>query len=244
MKRLKMKALEQATGVSRETIRYYIREGLLPEPERPSRNVAWYDESFVERIGLIKELQNKRFLPLQVIKAILDSDSPRTADEIDALTSLDGRLFAEATASAGESQRLCAVAERCGLETENVEKLGEFGVIEIEEREGERWLSATAVEITEQWARLRSAGFTEELGFGPESLRLYVDFIELLIGEELRVFAKGISGRVAAEVSVRMGEEGIDSVNQMITLMRKAAILRSIREVGLPDAGQRRTGSD
>ena len=29
---VKMKDLERATGVSRETIRYYIREGLLPEP--------------------------------------------------------------------------------------------------------------------------------------------------------------------------------------------------------------------
>ena len=46
-KRLKMRDLERATGVGREAIRYYIREGLLPEPERTARNVAWYDESFV-----------------------------------------------------------------------------------------------------------------------------------------------------------------------------------------------------
>ncbi len=42
--------------------------GSCREPERPGRNVAWYDESFVERIMLIKELQQKRFLPLHVIK--------------------------------------------------------------------------------------------------------------------------------------------------------------------------------
>ena len=66
-------------GVGRETIRFYIREGLLPEPERPGRNVAWYDESFVERIALIKELQQKRFLPLQVIKAIVAGDAPSRA---------------------------------------------------------------------------------------------------------------------------------------------------------------------
>ena len=40
-RRLKMKDLERTTGVGREAIRFYIREGLLPEPERPSRNVAW-----------------------------------------------------------------------------------------------------------------------------------------------------------------------------------------------------------
>lgn len=55
--RMKMQDLERATGVGRETIRFYIREGLLPQPERPNRNVAWYDEAFVARVGLIKELQ-------------------------------------------------------------------------------------------------------------------------------------------------------------------------------------------
>ena len=39
---MKMKELERETGVGRETIRFYIREGLLPEPERPKRNVAAY----------------------------------------------------------------------------------------------------------------------------------------------------------------------------------------------------------
>ena len=43
--RMRMRDLERATGVGRETIRFYIREGLLPEPERPGRNVAWYDAS-------------------------------------------------------------------------------------------------------------------------------------------------------------------------------------------------------
>ena len=32
---MKMKELEDRSGIGRETIRYYIREGLLPEPERP-----------------------------------------------------------------------------------------------------------------------------------------------------------------------------------------------------------------
>ena len=34
--RMRMRDLERATGVGRETIRFYIREGLLPEPARPS----------------------------------------------------------------------------------------------------------------------------------------------------------------------------------------------------------------
>jgi DNA-binding transcriptional MerR regulator len=73
--RLKMRDVERLAGVGRETIRFYIREGLLPEPERPGRNVAWYDAAFVARVRLIKELQARRFLPLRLIKAILDGDA-------------------------------------------------------------------------------------------------------------------------------------------------------------------------
>ena len=34
---MKMKELETRTGVGREAIRFYIREGLLPDPEKPQR---------------------------------------------------------------------------------------------------------------------------------------------------------------------------------------------------------------
>ena len=65
------KTIGKAPPDQREAIRFYIREGLLPDPERPARNVAYYDPSCVERILLIKELQQKRYLPLSVIKAIV-----------------------------------------------------------------------------------------------------------------------------------------------------------------------------
>jgi hypothetical protein len=41
---MKTQDLERASGVGRETIRFYVREGRLPQPERASRNVAWYEE--------------------------------------------------------------------------------------------------------------------------------------------------------------------------------------------------------
>jgi len=59
------------TGVSKETVHYYIREGLLPKPRKQGRNVAEYDDGYVERIRFIKELQDRHFFPLAVIKNIL-----------------------------------------------------------------------------------------------------------------------------------------------------------------------------
>ena len=73
-KLLKMKELVARAGVEKSTIQYYLREGLLPEPStRPHRNMAYYSPDLVERIGLIKQLQTERNLPLARIKLLLAS---------------------------------------------------------------------------------------------------------------------------------------------------------------------------
>ena len=74
---LKMSELSEQSGVSAGTIKHYLREGLLPEPVRTSRNMAYYPPDFVERIRLIKRLQEERFMPLRVIKDVLDDDPER-----------------------------------------------------------------------------------------------------------------------------------------------------------------------
>jgi hypothetical protein len=46
------------------------------------------------RIRIIKELQQKRFLPLHAIKAILgDGHACRRGNEVQTLLELDGKLF-------------------------------------------------------------------------------------------------------------------------------------------------------
>ena len=39
--------------------------------------MAWYPPEFVERIRLIKRLQEERFMPLKVIREVLDEDPER-----------------------------------------------------------------------------------------------------------------------------------------------------------------------
>jgi DNA-binding transcriptional MerR regulator len=69
---MKMKEVESLTGVTREAIRFYIRKGLLPAPEKPKNNVAFYTNVDVERIGSIKKLQDEKLLPLDVIRDVID----------------------------------------------------------------------------------------------------------------------------------------------------------------------------
>jgi len=81
---LKISELADASGVSAGTIKHYLREGLLGDGDgivRTSRNMAWYPPGYVERIRLIKRLQEERFLPLRLIKELLAERPPRTPRE-------------------------------------------------------------------------------------------------------------------------------------------------------------------
>jgi DNA-binding transcriptional MerR regulator len=70
-KLMRIGELAEATGVSTQTIHYYLREGLLPPPIKTARNMAYYGPDHIEDIRLIKELQEKRYLPLSVLKLVL-----------------------------------------------------------------------------------------------------------------------------------------------------------------------------
>ena len=76
---LKISELAERADVPAATVRHYLREGLLPEPVKTSKNMAYYPPEFVERIRTIKRLQEERFMPLRVIKdALLAERTPET----------------------------------------------------------------------------------------------------------------------------------------------------------------------
>ena len=54
---MKIGELVKRTGVPKETIHYYIREGLLRKPRKSASNTADYTRAHVEQIRLIKELR-------------------------------------------------------------------------------------------------------------------------------------------------------------------------------------------
>ena len=53
---VKISELAERADVPVATVRHYLREGLLPEGVKTSRNMAYYPPEFVDRIRLIKQL--------------------------------------------------------------------------------------------------------------------------------------------------------------------------------------------
>ena len=60
----------EATGESKSTILFYVKEGLLPEPEKPKPNLHLYDESCINIIKFIKYLQSQLSYSIAQIQAI------------------------------------------------------------------------------------------------------------------------------------------------------------------------------
>lgn len=237
--RLKMKALERATGVGREAIRFYVNAGLLPEPHRLGRNVAWYDASFVDRIRLIKQLQQKRFLPLRVIKAMVEGDTALAPAEVQTLADLDRHLFRAAGIDRRRPPvRLTEVARRTGVAPGVIRQLAAAGAVEIVLREGTQWLDDAGVRVTELFAQLQAAGF-EAFGFGPQNMQLYADVVRWLAREELRLFTRGVAGKTSAEEMTRMLEAATAILNQMIGVIHASVILRFVASGQVPPAPQR-----
>src|SRR6266581_3913276 len=127
---LRMSELAERSGVSAGTIRYYLREGLLGEGAdiiRTSRNMAYYPAAYVQRIELIKRLQQQRFMPLRVIKGALEEDPER----VRALVELEDRIIERALAGAEGARRVSmrAACERYEIPRNVLERLAEIGVL-------------------------------------------------------------------------------------------------------------------
>ncbi len=69
--KLKISNISKQSGVPASTIRYYVREELLPAPEKINKKMSHYDEACVERLKVIQYLQETRYFPLYLIKNIL-----------------------------------------------------------------------------------------------------------------------------------------------------------------------------
>lgn len=69
--------LANAASVSVETVRYYQRRGLIPEPTRPPGGVRRYASADVERLRFIRHAQAMGFT-LEEIKSLLKLRTQRS----------------------------------------------------------------------------------------------------------------------------------------------------------------------
>ena len=77
---LSIGAFAQQAGVSVETIRFYQRKGLLPEPAKPYGSIRRYGDADVARVRFVKSAQGLGF-SLDEVAGLLTLDDGTHCDE-------------------------------------------------------------------------------------------------------------------------------------------------------------------
>jgi DNA-binding transcriptional MerR regulator len=221
---LKMSELAERSGVSAGTIRYYLREGLLGEGKdvvRTSRNMAYYPPEYVERIALIKRLQEERFMPLRVIKGALDGDPERLRAE------LEDRILERALINAEHSGRISRkqAEERYGLPRNVLARLADIGVL----TPNRRGYDHDDVKIIEAIANFRAGGYDEALGFTVYDTLRYRKALEPLVQEEVSALLERLAGEVDVERAMEMVAAGSEPLRELIGAMHSKLLLAALR---------------
>jgi DNA-binding transcriptional MerR regulator len=228
---LRMRELAEAAGVSAGTIKHYLREGLLPEPIKTSRNMAWYPREFVERLRLIKQLQEERFLPLKVIKEILENGEEGEGPErLRALIELEDRVLERALGSQdAKALSEAEVKERYGLPEEALERLERLEVLTPRMRNGSKRYGPDDVQIIEAVSRMRASGYSEALGFTVRDTLIYKRNLERLVSEEVGVMMERLAGEMEAGEAADLLERAVEPMRDLVAAMRAKLLIAELR---------------
>jgi DNA-binding transcriptional MerR regulator len=217
---LRMGELAEASGVSAATIKHYRREGLLPEPVKTSRNMAYYPPEFVERIRLIKQLQEERFMPLRVIREVLDEDPDRAR----ALVELEDRILERALE--GERTRTPAseVRKSYDVPAEVLDRLEEIEVLSP----NSRGYTPSDIRIIEAISRFRAGGYGEAIGFTVYDTLRYKRAMEELVREEVEVLMDRVAGKMDPDRAMELIEAGAEPLKDLIAAMHTKVLIAEL----------------
>jgi DNA-binding transcriptional MerR regulator len=228
---LRMRELAEAAGVSAGTIKHYLREGLLPEPIKTSRNMAYYPREFVERVKLIKQLQEERFLPLKVIKEILENGEQGEGPErLRALIELEDRVL-ERALGRQDARALSdrEVSERYGLPAEALDRLERLEVLSPQVRNGGRRYGPDDVQIIEAVSRMRASGYSQALGFTVYDTLIYKRNLERLVREEVGVMMERLVGEMEPDEAAELLERAVEPMRDLVAAMRAKLLIAELR---------------
>jgi DNA-binding transcriptional MerR regulator len=222
---LKMSELAERSGVSAGTIKHYLREGLLGGDEqivRTSRNMAYYPPEFVERITLIKRLQEDRFMPLKVIKGVLDTDPDRAV----ALVEAEDRIL-ERALERRDSARVSAaeIRRHYDLPQNVLDRLAEIGVL----TPTARGYDDDDVQIIEAMVRFRAGGYDEALGFTVYDTLRYRDALQPLVEEEVGTLLGRLAGEVEPDRAAEIIASGAEPLRELIGALHSKLLLAELR---------------
>lgn len=231
---LRMGDLADQAGVSPATVKHYLREGLLESDGdaergvaivRTSRNMAYYPPAFVERIRLVRRLQEERFMPLRAIRDLLADGPDRARDLVGRRDEIIERALTQQAGEATLTPRGELVAAT-GVPESALDKLAELRVM----GDGANGYDVDEVRIVQAFMRFRDTGFGEELGFTVYDALRYVEALEPLVREETQTFLHRMVDRdVAPERAVELMLSAGDPLRELVGAVHGHVLRRELQ---------------
>jgi len=222
---LKVSELARRSGVPVATIKHYLREGLLPAAKvKTSRNMAWYHPALVTRIKAIKELQQKRFLPLKVIGQVLDGADPYRSEETEA-------ALRDALNQTGRSEtRTRRELETSGVRADQLDLFERVGLLTPKSVNGETRYEADDLALLRTFRAARRAGLSEAM-LPHTIVKPYVAALRELVRVELATFREGLLSGEGNEDVASLVEAAARLSEQLVVQLRRKLLLPTLREL-------------
>ena len=237
-KSLKIGELASESGLPVTTVRHYVNEGLLGVERKTARNMAYYSREALDRLNLIRVLQDELFLPLKVIKKVLRSDEEIPDEDYEIILEVRARL-------ADQHRRLLpevggvprSVVERLSLSDEELATLEEVGIVTPVSEDGEVLYDELDYRIVRTLSEARESGFSTELGFNIDDLSIYVVALKQLVAIETRIFAKRVRSDISVDELVELIRAGIPAVNEVMGALHSKFLLEQLSNPDQRDGG-------
>jgi DNA-binding transcriptional MerR regulator len=234
-RRLKIGELAREAGVSRETIHFYLREGLLPPAEKVNARVSYFGQSHLARLRLIKAFQQAH-VPLARIREQFEGLSRFGSPETPATTERALAVVTEFLSLDGDEPPVTPVevAERAGLALEELTRLEVLGV--LQPQAGEHGPVYTSAEIE---AGLAARTIMDQ-GVALEKLRFVRRYSELADAEMAFLLNHLIKPAMAAgrrdQVSATLANRGLRVLEAYLRRQHRRRTLLFPSEIpDLPD---------
>jgi DNA-binding transcriptional MerR regulator len=219
---LKISELSRRSGVPVATLKFYVREGLIAPMRKSGRTMAWYHPSVVNRIKSIRELQERQFLPLEVIRETIDK-----AQEAD-----DDHAIAEAIAD--------VIIKRAGSRVRSRAEVIAKGATAAElawlERAGLAVPGADGNYRGDDLALLSTLGAARRAGLAAEMLPFeilgdYLVALRRLVEVELRMFRAGVIGRAKPAELPELTKVATELSERLVVILRRKLLLPMLHRI-------------
>jgi DNA-binding transcriptional MerR regulator len=224
---LKISELEKITGVPQSTIRYYVKEGLLPKPEKVNKSMSYYDESCIDRIALVIELKEKKYYPLSVIRNIIKSIDKGAS--LNGLISLRDAIFSPKVEGEQILMDRDEFLKASGMDKEHLKQAEEMKILIPFNKGGKKPYNHEDL----NFARHIVWGY-KELKTDVTEMKFYVELGEKIVEKEISLRKRIVSGKSKDEnikITARLSERADEMRGYILRRLFQTKVRKMIEKV-------------